>query len=88
MKDLWLKTDVFMFNGARYRAANGDSFKGDGAVDLNLGSEFRITKNFNLWVQFNNVFNNKYERWNQYEAYGFNFLGGITYSFNQKPVKK
>ena len=49
--------------------------------DLNAGAEFRITKNFNLWVQLNNLLNDKYQRWNQYEVFGFSILGGITYSF-------
>jgi len=31
----------------------------------------------------NNILNNRYERWNQYEVFGFNILGGIVYSFNQ-----
>ena len=59
--------------------------EGGAAFDLNAGAEFRITKNFNLWLQMNNIFNNKYERWNQYQVFGFNILGGIVYSFAQKP---
>ena len=56
----------------------------DGAFDLNAGLEFKITKNLNLWTQFNNVFNKEYQRWNQYPVYGFNFTGGIVFSFDQK----
>jgi len=37
-----------------------------------------------IWLQMNNIFNNRYERWNRYEVFGFNILGGIIYSFNQK----
>jgi hypothetical protein len=32
----------------------------------------------------NNLFNNRYERWNQYPVFGFNVLGGVTFAFNQK----
>lgn len=84
MKDLWLKTDLWAWDGAQYEGTNGDSFKGETGFDLNAGAEFRITRNFNLWLQLNNILNNKYERWHQYESFGFNILGGITYSFNQK----
>ena len=56
----------------------------DGALDLNAGVEFRITKNLNLWAQFNNIMNKSYQRWNQYPSYGFNFLGGIIFAFDQK----
>jgi hypothetical protein len=84
-KDFWAKVDLFAFDGAKYRASNnGADFKGDGAFDLNAGVEFRITRQLNLWVQMNNLFNKKYERWHQYPVYGFNILGGIVFSFSGK----
>jgi hypothetical protein len=84
IKDLWLKGDLFAFGGSKYMKKNGDDAKLDGAFDLNAGLEFRITKNINLWSQFNNIFNKEYQRWNQYPVYGFNFVGGIIFSFDQK----
>ncbi len=81
MKDLWLRSDLWLWDGPQYRGTGGDAFKGETGFDLNAGAEFRITKNFNLWIQLNNILNNRYERWHQYETYGFNLLGGITYSF-------
>lgn len=81
LTDLWLTSELWTWDGAQYRTKDGKPEKGDAAFDLNAGAEFRITKNFNLWLQMNNIFNNKYERWNQYEVFGFNILGGITYSF-------
>jgi hypothetical protein len=83
LKDLWIRSDLWLWDGAQYKK-NSTNYKGEGAFDLNAGAEFRITKNFNLWLQMNNIFNNKYERWNQYEVFGFNILGGVVYSFNQK----
>jgi hypothetical protein len=83
LKDLFLRADLWAWDGPRYRGKNGDSFKGDGAFDLNAGAEFKITKNFDIWLQMNNIMNNRYERWHQYEVFGFNILGGIVYSFNQ-----
>ena len=84
IKDLWLKTDFFAWDGARYQFKDGTSGKLDGAMDLSAGLEFKITKNINLWTQFNNVFNKEYRRWNQYPVYGFNFVGGVVFSFDQK----
>ena len=84
IKDLWLKTDLFAWSGPRYLKQDGSSGKLSGAKDLNAGLEFRITKNINLWTQFNNIFNKEYQRWNQYPVYGFNFVGGIVFSFDQK----
>jgi hypothetical protein len=84
IKDLWLKSDLFAWGGSQYLRGDGSSAKLDGAVDLNAGLEFKITKNINLWTQFNNVFNKQYQRWNQYPVYGFNFVGGVVFSFDQK----
>ena len=76
IKDLWLKTDVFLWDGAQYKTPSGNSAQLDGSFDLNAGLEFRITKNLNLWAQFNNILNREYEPWKLYRSYGFNFLGG------------
>lgn len=85
IKDLWLKADVFGWTGPQYRKADGvDNGKLKGALDLNAGLEFKITKNLNLWTQFNNITNQEYQRWNQYQVYGFNFVGGVVFSFDQK----
>ena len=84
IKDLWLKTDVFLWDGAQYKTPSGNSAQLDGSFDLNAGLEFRITKNLNLWTQFNNILNREYEPWKLYRSYGFNFLGGIIFAFDQK----
>lgn len=84
LKDLWLKTDLFAWQGAKYLQKNGNDSRLSGAVDLNAGLEFKISKSVNLWTQFNNIFNKEYQRWNQYPVYGFNFVGGIVFSFDQK----
>lgn len=84
IKDLWLKSDLFAWSGPQYIRNDGSAGKLDGAFDLNAGLEFKITKNLNLWTQFNNIFNKEYQRWNQYPVYGFNFVGGIVFSFDQK----
>ncbi len=52
-----------------------------GFVDLNLGLDYRYTKNVSLFVQLNNLTNNQYERWVNLPVYGFNVLGGLTVSF-------
>ncbi|MBS1563720.1 MAG: hypothetical protein JST39_04990, partial [Bacteroidetes bacterium] len=88
IKDLYVKGDLIAFDGANYLAHTGvgqySAQKGQGGFDLNLGMQFKITKALDLWFQMNNLFNSKYARWNQYPVYGFNFLGGIVFSFNQK----
>ncbi|MFM2137946.1 MAG: hypothetical protein RJA57_253 [Bacteroidota bacterium] len=83
LQDLWIKGDLFAWSGPAYRMKDGSVGKLDGAVDLNAGLEFRIRKDIRLWTQFNNLFNTTYQRWNQYPVYGFNFTGGIVFSFRQ-----
>ncbi|HEX3933552.1 MAG TPA: hypothetical protein VHW43_02665 [Puia sp.] len=83
-KDFWAKADLYTFQGAEYLASDGSSHRGDRGTDMNAGVEFRITHQLNLWFQMNNIFNNKYQRWNQYQVYGFNVLGGIVFSFGGK----
>jgi hypothetical protein len=83
MKDLWIKSDLFLWEGAQYMTKTGGSSQLKGSIDMNAGVEFRITKNLNLWTQFNNVLNKEYQRWNQYRSYGFNFLAGIIFAFDQ-----
>src|SRR6185437_14247137 len=68
----------------QYLAADGSSHRGGRGTDANAGVEFKITRALNLWFQMNNIFNNKYQRWNQYQVYGFNVLGGIVFSFGGK----
>jgi hypothetical protein len=84
IKDLWLKTDLFAWTGPAYKRKDGSAANLKGAIDLNAGLEFRITKNLNIWTQFNNITNKTYQRWKQYPVYGFNFVGGVVFSFDQK----
>ena len=84
IKDLWLKTDLFAWTGPAYKRKDGSAANLKGAIDLNAGLEFRITKNLNIWTQFNNITNKTYQRWKQYSVYGFNFVGGVVFSFDQK----
>lgn len=80
-KDLQLKADVFLWDGSHYRNGTGTTLKLDPAADLNIGAEFSVMPKLNLWVQLNNVLNNRYRRWHQYEVLGLNVLGGVVYSF-------
>jgi len=83
MKDLWLKADLWAFEGGYFRNINKSVASTNGGFDINAGLEFRIAKQVNLWLQMNNLFNDKYQRWNQYSVYGFNILGGVIFSFGR-----
>lgn len=83
LKDLYLNTELFAFDGPWVMLKN-DRKNLQGSFDLSAGLEFRVVKNVKVWAQFNNIFNREYQRWHQYPTYGFNFLGGVVFSFAQK----
>ena len=37
-----------------------------GGTDISAGAEFKINKQFSAWLDFDNILNSKYERWNNY----------------------
>ncbi|MES2881214.1 MAG: hypothetical protein V4676_03630, partial [Bacteroidota bacterium] len=82
LKDLYVNTTLYAFGGPQSKSKSGEKML-QGAMDLTAGLEFKIVKNVKLWAQFNNIFNSEYQRWNQYPNYGFNFLGGVVFSFAQ-----
>lgn len=87
IKDVLLKADMFFWDGTRYRTKDFQNYKLDPAFDLNGGVEFAVMPQLNVWLQFNNIFNNKYERWSQYPVLGFNMLAGVVYSFGEIKTK-
>lgn len=80
-KQVMLKSDFKAFTGGPYLLANNEHRTLSGAADLSAGIEFAINKNFSAWLDVNNFFNNKYERWHNYQVYGLNVLGGVIYKF-------
>ena len=80
-KGLTLKSDFFIYNGGKYLMPGGGSGTLPGAADLSAGAAFRINKQFSVWIDVNNILNDKYERWHNYQVYGLNFLGGIKINF-------
>lgn len=83
LKDLYVTSDLYTFNGPLYQRKGGGQGNLPSAMDLSAGLEFKVVKNIKLWAQFNNMLNKEYQRWNQYPVYGFNFLGGVVFSFAQ-----
>ncbi|MDP1842908.1 MAG: hypothetical protein Q8K64_05755 [Sediminibacterium sp.] len=81
LKDVQVNATIFYKEGSLYRINPTQSGRLLPAVDMNLGGSFSLKKNLNLWLQMNNLFNNMYQRWNQYPVFGFNVMAGVVYSF-------
>jgi hypothetical protein len=75
-KKLLVKSDVYLFGGGN-ASVNGGTLPLNGGTDLSAGLEYRINKQFSIWLDANNILNDKYERWKLYPVYGLNVLGGI-----------
>ncbi len=52
-----------------------------GIIDASLGVEYRLTKRFGAFAQFNNLGAVKYYAWNNYPTQRFNAMLGVNYLF-------
>lgn len=81
LKDLQVKADLFYLGGSMYKTSSNPPTRLSPGLDLNIGGEFHVQKSCRVWLQMNNLFNNTYQRWNQYSVFGFNVMAGVVYSF-------
>lgn len=58
-----------------------DKFKLGFLTDINIGAEYRYTKRLSVFLNMNNVAHQMYKRWANYPVYGFQIMGGLTFSF-------
>ncbi len=80
-KQVLLKGDLMTFSSAAFLLKDGSYAKPGGGTDLSAGVEVAITKRFSAWLDINNIFSNKYQRWNNYPVYGLNVLAGAIVKF-------
>lgn len=78
-------SEVYYLNGQYARtgtpSAGYSAVNLKGLVDVNLGAEYRYNKFLSLYIDFRNIANQRYMRWNGYPTQKFNFMGGLTYTF-------
>lgn len=72
---------VFAWQGANYQFNNKEE-QIKGAVDANINLEYNLDKKWVLWIDLNNIANQRYQRWYGYTTLGFNAIGGFRYLFN------
>ena len=76
-----VKGELFVANGVPYRLPDGTADNLNALLDVSIGGEYILTENLGAFVEFNNLLNNKRERWVQYPTYGINILAGVTAKF-------
>ncbi len=80
-KKLLVKYDVYIFDGSNYLTKGNTAKSLGGGTDVSAGLEYQLTKKIAIWGDANNILNNTYQRWHNYEVYGANFMGGIILNF-------
>jgi len=81
ISSLTISLHSFIWKGAMASTEPLLSKKLDNVADINLGVDYKLNKKWGFWIDLNNIANMHYQRWNQYQSYGFNFLSGLRYSF-------
>lgn len=83
IKGLTTRVNADMWRGAISRSPGMPEKRLKDAADINLGVDYKLNKKWALWVDLNNIANIQYQRWNQYNSFGFNFIAGLRYSFTK-----
>jgi len=81
-----LKADVFVIGNQFALTQVENNFKYTtepklmkGIVDVNIGAEYRYSKMMSFFVNFNNIANTRYYRWEKYPSQRFNLMAGLTF---------
>lgn len=77
-----VKGELYIANGAPYKKIDDRTVDNLGALlDLSFGAEYGVTDRIGIFLDINNLLNNKRQRWNGYKVYGLNVLGGVFAKF-------
>lgn len=76
-----IKANLYFADQINYRDTDDLTQRTNALVDLSLGGAFNITDQIGVFLDINNVLNNRRERWHDYPMFGLNILGGVTAKF-------
>jgi hypothetical protein len=82
-KNLELNADFYYFAGGKFLKPNNEFGANRGAADLSIAAQYRLTKSWSTFLNLNNIFGTKYERWHNYPVYGFQAQAGICWGFKK-----
>ncbi len=80
-KKLTLKGELYNAGGISYLDESGATLNTGALFDLNLGANYQMNDKFGVFIDLNNVTNQKFQRWYRYPNFGFNMMAGITLKF-------
>ena len=79
-----VKSDLFIWRGPQVLILPQTIDRLSNVYDLSSGIEYIASPVVSVWLQCNNILNQRYQRWNNYEVLGLNVLAGIRLTFDQK----
>jgi hypothetical protein len=81
---VWISMETYLY-GPRTMSLTSDSVAVEitqGVVaDVNLSAEYRFSKRFSVFLELNNLLDNRWQRWYNYQERPFDIKGGVTFSF-------
>ncbi len=83
-KKMSLGTRIFLTGERPYLDALGMNENLPFIFDWNIFTEYRLSNQFKLFAQVNNIANQKYSLWNEYPNFGINGLVGFMYKFGKQ----
>lgn len=81
---LYPHIDIIAMGGQKQRSGSGAQYETnsiDAFYDISAGVDYRFKNKLSAFVQANNLMGARYQRWYNYQVYGFNIIGGITMIF-------
>lgn len=79
---IWLGTSLHWVGGITgYNIATDREKDLDDIFDWNIKVDYRFSKKFSTYLKFNNILNQKYERYMNYPSRAFMLQAGMSYSF-------
>lgn len=81
VKGLYLSAKLEYWDRIFYLTETGATERLLPITDLSLQGEYQIIPRLSLFLQLNNILNKQYERFNLYNVYGFNIIGGLRFKF-------
>ena len=83
-KQISFGSDLYVVGTRNTSIAIGgtDKFETKGIIyDFRLNADYEFSKYINAFISVNNIFNQHYERWEEYPVTGINLLAGFTICF-------
>lgn len=79
-KKLRLEADFYYFAGGKYLKANNESGSIKGAADLSVSANYQINKTWGAFINVNNIFGTRYQRWQNYPVLGIQAMAGVCWN--------